>query len=116
MTLIFTGNDTLDEELNNIIDDSRIVYYPEYVLEENTVDNLILTASQGKFKFEDYIYKIRCKDIRVILLLENHKSKELEIGIKLGIYDIIFNPFEITDVINKLYIPSKFSDISKYIK
>lgn len=34
MVLIFTDNEQLDRDLSKKIDDSRIVYYPDYVLEE----------------------------------------------------------------------------------
>ena len=31
MVLIFTDNEQLDRDLNKKIEDSRIVYYPDYV-------------------------------------------------------------------------------------
>ena len=42
MVLIFTDNEQLDRDLNKRIEDSRIVYYPDYVLEEKDATTLIL--------------------------------------------------------------------------
>ena len=43
MVLIFTDNEQLDRDLSKKIDDSRIVYYPDYVLEEKDATTLIAT-------------------------------------------------------------------------
>ncbi len=116
MVLIFTDNEQLDRELNKNIEDSRIVYFPEYVLEEKAATTLIVTLQPNKFNFKDFIFKVRQKNIQVILILENEKVKELKDALILGIYDIIFDPFEITDITEKIKVPTPFSKISKYIK
>lgn len=115
MVLIFTDNEQLDRDLNKKIEDSRIVYYPEYILEEKEATTLIATLQPNKYNFKDFMYKVREKNIQVILILENEKVKELKDALLLGIYDIIFDPFELEDVILKITNPNKFSDISKYI-
>ena len=62
------------------------------------------------------MFKVREKNIQVILILENEKVKELKDALMLGIYDIIFDPFDLEDICKKIRIPSSFSDISEYMK
>lgn len=116
MVLIFTDNEQLDIDLNKKIENSRIVYYPDYILEESEATVLIATVQPNKYNFKDFMFKVREKDIQVILLLENEKQKELNDALILGIYDIIFDPFDLKDVIEKIKTPNSFSKVSKYIK
>ena len=116
MVLIFTGNEQLDKDLSKKIKDSRIVYYPDYILEENEAKILIATVQPNKYNFKEFMFKIREKNIQVILILENEKVKELKDALILGIYDIIFDPFSLEDVKNKIIKPTPFSEISRYIK
>ena len=116
MVLIFTDNEQLDIDLNKKIENSRIVYYPDYILEESKATVLISTVQPNKYNFKDFMFKVREKDIQVILLLENEKQKELNDALILGIYDIIFDPFDLKDVIEKIKTPNSFSKVSKYIK
>ena len=62
------------------------------------------------------MFKVREKNIQVILILENEQVKELKDALILGIYDIIFDPFDLDEVCNKITNPNPFSKISKYIK
>ena len=116
MVLIFKDNEQLDRDLNKKIEDSRIVYYPDYVLEEQQATTLIATLQPNKYNFKDFMFKVREKNIQVILILENDKVKELKDALLLGIYDIIFDPFDLDEVCNKITNPNQFSKISKYIK
>lgn len=116
MVLIFTGNEQLDQELNKTIENSRIVYYPDYILEEKEAQILIATIQPNIYNFKDFIFKVREKNVRVILLLENKQQKELKDALLLGIYDIIFDPVDVKEIQEKISIPSTFSNISKYIK
>lgn len=116
MVLIFTGNEELDKDLNKKILNSRIVYYPDYILKEEKATILIATVQDNKYEFKDFMFKVREKNIRVILILENEKSKELKDALILGIYDVIFDPFDLDEVCQKIDMPSQFSNISKYIK
>ena len=104
MILIFTDNEQLNEDLNNKIENSRIVYYPDYVLQEKEAN------------ISEFMLKVREKNIRVILLLENEKVKELKDALNLGIYDIIFDPFSLEDIVSKVNNPTPFSSIAKYFK
>ena len=116
MVLIFTDNEQLDRDLSKNIEDSRIVYYPDYVLEEKEATTLIATLQPNKYNFKDFMFKVREKNIQVILILENDKVKELKDALLLGIYDFVFDPFELKDVTKKITNPTMFSEISKYIK
>lgn len=116
MTLIFTDNEQLDKELNKKIEDSRIVYYPDYILEEQQATTLIATVQPNKYNFKDFMFKVREKNIQVILILESEKVKELKDALILGIYDIVFDQFDLSEIIQKVKNPSPFSKISKYIK
>ena len=116
MVLIYTGNEQLDKDLNKKIHNSRIVFYPDYILKEKQAKTLILAVQPDKFEFNEFIFKVREKDIQVILILENEKQKELKDALTLGIYDIVFDPFKLEDVCEKIKNPTQFSKISKYIK
>lgn len=116
MVLIFTDNEQLDRDLNKKINDSRIVYYPDYILQEKEAEVLIATVQPNKYNFKEFMFNVRNKNIRVILILENEKVKELKDALSLGIYDIIFDPFDLEDVTDKVMNPSPFSKISKYMK
>lgn len=116
MVLIFTDNEQLDKDLHNKIEDSRIVYYPDYVLEEKDATTLIATIQPNKYNFKDFMFKVREKNIQVILILENEQVKELKDALILGIYDIVFDSFDLDEVCNKITNPNPFSKISKYIK
>lgn len=116
MILIFTGNEQLDKELNKEIKDSRVVYYTDYILEEDEATILIATVQNNKYNFKDFMYQVRKKNIRVILLLENQKAKELKDALILGIYDIIFDPFTIEDVKKSVNVQKPFSEVATYIK
>lgn len=116
MVLIFTDNEQLNRDLNRNISDSRIVYYPDYILEEKEATTLIATLQPNKYNFKDFMFEVREKNIQVILILENEKVEELKDALTLGIYDIIFDPFTLEDVTKKITNPNPFSEISKYIK
>lgn len=116
MVLIFTDNEQLDRDLNKKIEDSRIVYYPDYILEEKEATTLIATLQPHKYNFKDFMFKVRQKNIQVILILENENVKELKDALILGIYDFIFDPFDLEEVCEKITNPNSFSKVSKYIK
>ena len=116
MILIFTGNEQLDKDLEKEIKNSRIVYYPDYILEEKQTTTLIATLQPNKYNFKEFMFKVREKNIQVILILENETIKELKDALLLGIYDIIFDPFSIEDIKKMIITPNTFSKISKYIK
>lgn len=116
MTIIFTENDELNQELEKNIEGSRIAFYTKYLLEEKDAKVVILSVQDNKFEFEKFLYELRKKNIRVILLLESEKVKETEIAIRLGIYDLIFGPFTIKDVLKLVKQTNNFSNIAEVYK
>lgn len=116
MTIIFTENDELNEELEKNIEGSRIAFYTKYLLEEKEANIVILSVQDNKFEFEKFLFELRKRNIRVILLLENEKAKETEIALRLGIYDLIFGTFTIKDVLKLVKNANNFSDISESYK
>ena len=56
MVLIFTGNEQLDKELNSSIKNSRVVYYTDYILEEDDANILIATVHNNKYNFKEFMY------------------------------------------------------------
>lgn len=116
MILIFTDNEILNNDLSKDIENSRVVYYTDYILEEKEATILITTVQPNKYNFKDFMFNVREKNIRVILLLENEQAIELKDALFLGIYDIIFDTFEIEDIKRKINVPTTFSEISKYVK
>ena len=56
------------------------------------------------------------QNIQVILILENENVKELKEALLLGIYDFIFDPFNLEEITEKISNPTPFSEVSKYIK
>ena len=78
MVLIFTGKEQLDKDLNKKITNSRVVYYPDYVLEEKEATTLIITVQPNKFNFKEFLFKVTQKVIKGILILENSKLNELK--------------------------------------
>ena len=56
MILIFTGNEQLDKELDKEIKNSRVVYYTDYILEENEATLLIATIQNNKYNFKEFMY------------------------------------------------------------
>lgn len=63
MILIFTGNEQLDKELNKAIKNSRVVYYTDYILEEEDADILIATVQNNKYNFKDLMFGVRKENI-----------------------------------------------------
>ena len=116
MVIIFTESDELNEELAKRIENSRIAFYTKYLLEEKEADVVILSVQDNKFEYEKLLYELRRKNIRVILLLEKEKTKETEIAIRLGIYDLIFGTFTISDIIYLVNNKNGFSNISEIYK
>lgn len=116
MVIIFTENDELNLELEKNIEGSRIAFYTKYLLEEKEADIAILSIQDNKFEFEEFLYELRKRNIRVILLLGKEDMKEVEIAIRLGIYDLIFGTFRVSDVLKLVENENHFSDIANIYK
>lgn len=118
MVVIFTGSNEIDKILENEIKGSMVVSYADFIIEDDKFRNqtVILASSAIETDLREYLYLLRSKDIRVILLLKNDKEDETKIALENGIYDLIFGNFYPSQIKNILDNPKKFSDISKIYK
>lgn len=118
MVVIFTGSNEIDKILENEIKGSMVVSYADFIVEDDKFRNqtVILASSAIETDLREYLYLLRSKDIRVILLLKNEKEDETKIALENGIYDLIFGNFYPSQIKNILDNPKKFSDISKIYK
>ncbi|AAM25261.1 DNA-binding response OmpR family regulator [Caldanaerobacter subterraneus subsp. tengcongensis MB4] len=123
MVFICTGIEKLDELLKHKLKEngieSEIVFYADYLLEEksrNLYDTVILAPHEDiKLPFKDFLFALRQKDKRVILLAgEKENNKHLGYALALGIYDIVFDPVTPEKVVNAVKNPAKFSDVQQY--
>lgn len=118
MVVIYTGSNEIDKILENEIKGSMVVSYSDFIVEDDKFrdQTVILASSAIETDFRKYLYLLRSKNIRVILLLKNEKDEETKIALENGIYDLIFGNFYPSEVKHILDNPKKFSDISKIYK
>ncbi len=118
MIVIYTGNNEIDKILEEEIKGSMVVSYSDFIIEDDKFKNqtVILATSAIQNNLKEYLYTLREKDIRVILLIKSEKSEETKTALEMGIYDIIFGNFYPSQVKNIIEKPQKFSNISKIYK
>lgn len=118
MVVIYTGNNEIDKILEVEIKGSMVVSYSDFIIEDNKFkgQTVILATSAIEDNLEEYLYLLRSKNIRVILLLKNSKSEEVKMALSFGIYDLIFGNFYPSQVKHMLENPNSFGDISKLYK
>lgn len=118
MVVIFTGSNEIDKILESEIKGSMVVSYADFIIEDDKFKNqtVILGGSAVETDFREYLYLLRNKDIRVILLLKNEKEQETKIALENGIYDLVFGNFYPSQIKDILDNPKTFSDISKIYK
>ena len=115
MVVIFTGSNEIDKILEAEIKGSMVVSYADFIVEDDKFKNqtVILAGSAIEKDFRKYLYLLRSKNIRVILLLNNEKDENTKIALENGIYDLIFGNFYPSQIKDILDNPKTFSDISK---
>ena len=93
MVVIFTGSNEIDKILENEIKGSMVVSYADFIIEDDKFRNqtVILASSAIETDLREYLYLLRSKDIRVILLLKNEKEDETKIALENGIYEKVDN-------------------------
>lgn len=114
MVLIHTTIKELDEALADVIPDSRIAYYPEYLMEEEKADTVILSykVQTSNIPLKDFLFALRCQNKRIILILDDENNPLLGYALALGIYDIIFNEVSPRHAANMIENPAKFSNVA----
>lgn len=115
MVVIFTGSNEIDKILEAEIKGSMVVSYADFIVEDDKFKNqtVILAGSAIEKDFREYLYLLRNKNIRVILLLNNEKDENTKIALENGIYDLIFGNFYPSQIKDILDNPKTFADISK---
>lgn len=115
MVVIFTGSNEIDKILEAEIKGSMVVSYADFIVEDDKFKNqtVILAGSAIEKDFREYLYLLRSKNIRVILLLNNEKDENTKIALENGIYDLIFGNFYPSQIKDILDNPKTFADISK---
>lgn len=112
MVLIHTGFEEFDKVIAESIEDSRIIFYPDFLLQEEGETAVISSKITTKVPFKDFLFALRQQDKRVILFLGDRTSPYIGYALALGIYDIIFDPVTPEKVVEKIKNPSKFSDVA----
>lgn len=118
MVVIYTGSNEIDKILENEIKGSMVVSYADFIIEDDKFRNqtVILASSAIETNFREFLFLVRSKNIRVILLLKNEKAEETKIALENGIYDLVFGNFYPSQIKEILEKPKKFEDIAKIYK
>lgn len=115
MVVIFTGSNEIDKILEREIKGSMVVSYADFIIEDDKFKSqtVILASNAIETDFREYLYQLRSRNIRVILLLKNDKEENTKIALENGIYDLVFGNFYPSQIKEILDNPRSFSDISK---
>ena len=118
MIVIYTGNSEIDRELEKQIKGSMVVGYFDFIIEDDKFagQTVIVSDTAITEDFKKYLYLLRSKDIRVILILKKQKSENTKIALETGIYDLVFGTFYPSEIINLIDNPKSFKDIAKLYK
>lgn len=118
MTVIYTGIEDVDKEIQKNINNSIIAYYSDYLIENNTFENqtAIISAEAIEENLHTFLFNLKKLNIRVILLLQKKQKEETKIALQLGIYDILYGNFYPRQVKEIIDNPRTFNDISNLYK
>ena len=118
MVVIYTGSNEIDKILEAEIKGSMVVSYEDFIIEDDKFKDqtVILGANSIERNLKEYLFLLRNKNIRVILLLDKDKNEKTKIALEYGIYDLVFGNFYPSQIIEILNNPKQFSDISKIYK
>lgn len=115
MVVIYTGSNEIDKILEAEIKGSMVVSYEDFIIEDDKFKDqtVILGANSIERDLKEYLFLLRSKNIRVILLLDNDKNEKTKVALEYGIYDLVFGNFYPSQIVEILNNPRQFSDISK---
>ena len=115
MIVIYTGSNEIDKILEEEIKGSMVISYADFIIEDDKFKNqtVIISSSAIDGDLKEYLYQLRSKNIRVILLIINDKNEETKIELEFGIYDFVFGNFYPSQIKEILEKPRTFEDISK---
>ena len=115
MVVIYTGSNEIDKILEAEIKGSMVVSYEDFIIEDDKFKDqtVILGANSIERDLKEYLFLLRSKNIRVILLLDNDKNEKTKTALEYGIYDLVFGNFYSSQIVEILNNPKRFPDISK---
>lgn len=115
MVVIYTGSNEIDKILEAEIKGSMVVSYEDFIIEDDKFKDqtVIFGANSIERDLKEYLFLLRSKNIRVILLLDNDKNEKTKTALEYGIYDLVFGNFYPSQIVEILNNPKRFSDISK---
>lgn len=118
MVVIYTGSNEIDKILEAEIKGSMVVSYEDFIIEDDKFKDqtVILGANSIERNLKEYLFLLRNKNIRVILLLDKDRNEKTKIALEYGIYDLVLGNFYPSQIIEILNNPKQFSDISKIYK
>lgn len=95
MVVIYTGSNEIDKILEAEIKGSMVVSYEDFIIEDDKFKDqtVILGANSIERDLKEYLFLLRSKNIRVILLLDNDKNEKTKTALEYGIYDLVFGNF-----------------------
>ncbi len=111
---IATGNGRMNDHIEDkLLDESiTVVHFREFLLKQE-FDIIILSGSlKGDVSLSKLLYELKKKDKYIIFLTDITKSKEIDLCIKFGIHNILYENITVTKVLNLLDKPNHLSDIS----
>jgi hypothetical protein len=111
MVLVYTGMEQLDKTLTAKIPDSKLILYPDFLLQEEGETVVLSPHINVSLPFKDFLFALRQQDKRVILIVGDRNSQYIGYALALGIYDIIFDPVDEEKIIKIINNPAKFSDV-----
>lgn len=113
MIAIATGINELDELLKTQISNSRIINYREYLFKEKFDLVIISSYLFGEVEIENIVYYLKENGTRIIFLSNMEQLDIVKICFKYGVYDLVFDPITAEKILEILYTPKEFKDISK---
>lgn len=118
LIVICTGIEEIDKEIQNELKDASIAYYSDYLIENNDLENQTVIISKQAIEgdFQEFLFKLKQKNIRVILLLKEEKQEETKIALQLGVFDIVYGNFYVSQIKEIIEKPRTFKDVSSLYK
>lgn len=114
MIIIYTGVEEVDKEIQLHLSNSIVAHYSDYLLENNSFDNqtVIISPKAIEGDLQEYLFNLRKRNMRIILLIKDQRQIETKIALQFGIYDIIFGNFYPNQIKYIIENPNSFKDIS----
>jgi ActR/RegA family two-component response regulator len=90
------------------------IYYREADIPAGEV--LVLSPHlQGETELLDLVYNMRQRETRIVLLAGDLEPAEVWRAFNLGVYDILFDPVKVRDIVEAVQFPKKFKDVSEML-